>query len=91
MKTEEHIIIILTVVEENATVNITYTSSSDEGNVRIVVTDSEGNTTHSFDRVAKAENGKLSFQSGGLRPGAYTCSIEQDGKIKDSKQFQIGR
>ena len=91
MKTEEYIIIILTVMEENGKVNIVYTSTSEQLNVTVKVLYSNGHTIQIFERVRKAEKGLLSFSSENLLPGTYTCTIDIDGKVRDTKNLIIGR
>ena len=89
MKTEEYIIIILTVMEEQGVVSIEYASNSHEGNVTANIKDSQGRTVHHFSGLAQTDKGRLTASSDGWLPGTYVCTIEVEGIVKDSKNFAV--
>lgn len=89
MRTEEYIIILVGVTANDQEVTITYTSTSHQSNVSVVVTYSNGMTIKAFNQIKNVANGVLTLPVAGLFPGTYTCSILEDGEERDSKAFSI--
>ena len=89
MRTEEYIIILVGVTANDHEVAITYTSTSHQSNVSVVVTYSNGMTIKTFNQIKNVANGVLTFSTAGLFPGTYTCAILEDGEERDSKTFSI--
>lgn len=88
MKTEEYIIILVGVTADTKDVTIVYSSNS-PNDVSVKVTDSNRRPVKTFDHLGLAEQAVLTFPTGGLQPGTYTCAIYENGQEKDSKQFNI--
>ncbi|WP_118976054.1 hypothetical protein [Taibaiella koreensis] len=88
MKTEEYIIILVGVTADDKEVTIVYSSDS-RNEVSVKVSYSSGKTVKTFEHIAPAEQGVLTFPSSGLMPGTYTCAIYENGTERDSRSFNI--
>ncbi|PSK88153.1 hypothetical protein [Taibaiella chishuiensis] len=90
MKTEDYVIIVVCVTVEQNKVEITYANNTPEPGISIKVIDSDRKPVKSFDHLAQADKGIVSFDAAGLPPGTYHCDITLDNEVKDSRSFAIG-
>lgn len=89
MRTEEYIIILVGVTATDKEIQIAYSSNSPKNDVTVKISYSNGMTLKTFDQVQAAEKGVLLFPSAGLLPGTYTCTISEDGKVRDAKTVAV--
>jgi|GEM_PF-2024146 len=86
MKTEEYIIILVGYAPDHKEISITYNA---KGPVVARIEDHEGAISGETEPLPAGLKQICSLPASGWNSGSYTCHLVLDGKIMDSKPFDI--